>query len=133
MRSAGNTWVLALFPETSWSHRSQYLFYCGWLGFELVFVVLYIVETRGRTLEDTAALFDSEHELDGLGQMGKNAAADDSVVKLRTLGSEDADYIYSGMASTIGPTYYLRRPELVVDKEKIGYVKGGGKLFPFAE
>jgi len=113
-----------------------YLFYCGWLGFELVFVVLYIVETRGRTLEETAALFDSEDKLDDLGQIGKNATADDTVMNLRrmsTLDSEDTNYIYSGMASTLGPTYYLRRPELVLDKEQIGYVKGGSRLFPFAE
>lgn len=25
----------------------QYLFYCGWLIFELIFVMVYIVETRG--------------------------------------------------------------------------------------
>jgi len=107
-----------------------------WLGFELVFVVLYIVETRGRTLEETAALFDSDDKLDGLAQMGKNAAADDTVMDLRrmsTLDVEDTDYIYSGKASTLDSTYYLRPPELVLDKEQIGYVKGGGRLFSFAE
>ncbi|KAG2034923.1 general substrate transporter [Suillus americanus] len=35
-----------------------YLFYCGWLVLELLFVMVYIVETRARTLEETAALFD---------------------------------------------------------------------------
>lgn len=35
-----------------------YLFYCGWLILELLFVMVYIVETRARTLEETAALFD---------------------------------------------------------------------------
>lgn len=95
------------------------------------------METRGRTLEETAALFDSEEDkLDDLGQIGKNAAADDSVVNIRrmpTLDGEDTDYIYSGMARTLGPSYYPRRPELVLDKEQIGHVKGGGRLIPFAE
>lgn len=35
-----------------------YLFYCGWLVLELLFVMMYIVETRACTLEETAALFD---------------------------------------------------------------------------
>ncbi|KAG1747246.1 uncharacterized protein EDB91DRAFT_1235971 [Suillus paluster] len=35
-----------------------YLVYCGWLALELLFVMVFIVETRGRTLEETAALFD---------------------------------------------------------------------------
>lgn len=35
-----------------------YLFYCGWLILELLFVMVYIVETRACTLEETAALFD---------------------------------------------------------------------------
>jgi len=37
-----------------------YLFYVAWLAFELVFIYLYLVETKGRTLEQTAALFDGE-------------------------------------------------------------------------
>lgn len=106
------------------------------MGFELVFVVLYIVETRGRTLEETAALFDGEDKLDGPVQMGKNVAEDASVIDLRrisTLDGEDSDYVYSGKASAFNSTYDLQRPELVLDKEQIGYVKGGGRLFSFGE
>ncbi|KAG8853281.1 hypothetical protein FRB96_008366 [Tulasnella sp. 330] len=40
-----------------------YLFYVGWLAFELVFVFLYVWETKGRTLEQTAVLFDGEERL----------------------------------------------------------------------
>ena len=32
--------------------------YACWLLFELVFLYLYVIETKGRTLEETAALFD---------------------------------------------------------------------------
>ena len=39
--------------------------YCCWLAFETVFVYLFIVETKNRTLEETAALFDGD-ELDKL-------------------------------------------------------------------
>jgi hypothetical protein len=27
--------------------RLQYLVYCGWLGFELLFVLRYVIETKG--------------------------------------------------------------------------------------
>ncbi|KZP23824.1 general substrate transporter [Athelia psychrophila] len=37
-----------------------YLAYCVWLIAEVAFVFKYIVETKGRTLEETAALFDGE-------------------------------------------------------------------------
>ncbi|KAG8918500.1 hypothetical protein FRC00_012423 [Tulasnella sp. 408] len=44
-----------------------YLFYIGWLVFELAFVYFYLWETRGRTLEQTAVLFDgSQPNLDPL-------------------------------------------------------------------
>ncbi|TEB33338.1 general substrate transporter [Coprinellus micaceus] len=55
-----NPWAL---DAISWKY---YIVYCGWLVFELVFVLFFIVETKGRTLEETAAMFDgrwqcSEH------------------------------------------------------------------------
>ena len=31
-----------------------YIFYCVWLAFELVYVYLFVVETKNRTLEETA-------------------------------------------------------------------------------
>lgn len=43
-----------------------YLFYVGWLAFEAVFIFMYLWETKGRTLEQTAVLFDGEPESDGL-------------------------------------------------------------------
>jgi hypothetical protein len=36
------------------------LVYCIWLVFELAFVYFFIIETKGRSLEETAALFDGE-------------------------------------------------------------------------
>ncbi|EGO26001.1 hypothetical protein SERLADRAFT_355924 [Serpula lacrymans var. lacrymans S7.9] len=48
-----------------------YLVYLFWQCFELVFVYIYIVETKNRTLEETAALFDGD---DGLAQISERAA-----------------------------------------------------------
>lgn len=85
------------------SDCAQYLVYLGWLIIELVFVVVYIIETKGthpppllsspllspptpgrsahdtskhtgRTLEETAALFDGEQSPQALMQTGGEAA-----------------------------------------------------------
>ncbi|KAG2146187.1 uncharacterized protein EDB93DRAFT_1086637 [Suillus bovinus] len=47
-----NPWAL---DAIGWKY---YLVYCGWLCLELLFVMVFIIETRGRTLEETGALFD---------------------------------------------------------------------------
>ncbi|KIK63084.1 hypothetical protein GYMLUDRAFT_163887 [Collybiopsis luxurians FD-317 M1] len=51
-----------------------YLVYCGFLIIELVFVVSFIVETKGRTLEETAVLFDGEQPQQDLAFTGGEAA-----------------------------------------------------------
>jgi len=63
-----NPWALA---AIGWKY---YLFYCGWLFLELLFILRYIVETRGRTLEETAALFDGEQPQEDLVRLGGDAA-----------------------------------------------------------
>ncbi|KAF8185957.1 general substrate transporter [Pholiota molesta] len=40
-----------------------YTVYIAWLSFELVFICLYLVETKNRTLEETAALFDGDDQV----------------------------------------------------------------------
>ncbi|KAH9945447.1 general substrate transporter [Epithele typhae] len=63
-----NPWAL---DALGWYY---YLVYCGWLIVELVFIVCYIIETKGRTLEETAALFDGEQQPHELMQTGGEAA-----------------------------------------------------------
>ncbi|KAG9316892.1 hypothetical protein JVU11DRAFT_2968 [Chiua virens] len=40
-----------------------YLVYVFWIAFEAVFLWLYVVETKNRTLKETAALFDGEEAI----------------------------------------------------------------------
>jgi len=47
--------------------------YCVWLAFELGFMLVYLIETKGRTLEETAALFDGDDKVD---ELHARAAAD---------------------------------------------------------
>ncbi|KAG8214166.1 major facilitator superfamily domain-containing protein [Butyriboletus roseoflavus] len=49
-----------------------YLVYVFWICFEAVFLWFYVVETRNRTLEETAALFDGDDAMD---QITEKAAA----------------------------------------------------------
>ncbi|KAF8641454.1 hypothetical protein AX16_009966 [Volvariella volvacea WC 439] len=45
-----------------------FLVYVAWLALETVFVFLYVVETKNRSLEETAALFDGEDKVAELAQ-----------------------------------------------------------------
>ncbi|KAH7915610.1 hypothetical protein BJ138DRAFT_1132510 [Hygrophoropsis aurantiaca] len=63
-----NPWALG---AMGWKY---YLVYCGWLAVELLFVMVYIIETRGRTLEETAALFDGDKAPQDLVERGGEAA-----------------------------------------------------------
>lgn len=63
-----NPWALGAI------HWKYYLVYCGWLAIELVFVFFFIVETKGRTLEETAAMFDGGNQREDLLALGGEAA-----------------------------------------------------------
>ncbi|KAG6840472.1 hypothetical protein C0991_006498 [Blastosporella zonata] len=43
-----------------------YVVYCCWLCFELVYLYFFVIETKNRTLEETAALFDGEDAVENV-------------------------------------------------------------------
>jgi sugar porter (SP) family MFS transporter len=51
-----------------------YIVYCAWLVFEFFFIYFFLYETKGRTLEQTAALFDGVGHADSLQSVGSEAA-----------------------------------------------------------
>ncbi|KAF9238490.1 hypothetical protein BU15DRAFT_75185 [Melanogaster broomeanus] len=63
-----NPWAL---NALGWKY---YLVYCGWLVIELIFVLLFVIETKGRTLEETSALFDGEKLPQDILESGEAAA-----------------------------------------------------------
>jgi hypothetical protein len=96
----------------------------------LVFVVLFIVETRGRTLEETAALFDGEDKPEPLAQMSREAA----VIAIRRMSTsddeqpeddddDDDDFLYPGKEHGL-ESYELRRPQLVLERDRVGHTRG---------
>jgi Sugar (and other) transporter len=78
-----NPWAL---EDIGWWY---YLVYCGWLIIELGFVLAFVVETKGRTLEETSALFDGEEQSYDLLTKGGDAANHE--IRTRT-GREDDDF-----------------------------------------
>jgi len=52
-----------------------YIVYCVWLGFELVILYFFVVETKNRTLEETAVLFDGEDAADQVAAGAATAVA----------------------------------------------------------
>ncbi|KAI0926077.1 hypothetical protein AcV5_008639 [Taiwanofungus camphoratus] len=68
-----NPWAL---DAIGWKY---YLVYCGWLVVELIFIVTHIIETRGRTLEETAALFDGKRSSENLVQTAEEVVNESTV------------------------------------------------------
>ncbi|KAF8806955.1 general substrate transporter [Phlegmacium glaucopus] len=64
-----NPWALA--SSFGWRY---YIVYCVWLVIELLFVIFFIVETKGSTLEETASLFDGQDQTLDLITTGSEAA-----------------------------------------------------------
>jgi len=72
-----------------------YLVYCCWLVFEFIFIYFFLWETRGRTLEQTAAIFDGEEYADSLRHVGSEAAGQAQLAarrRNRFINSEESDH-----------------------------------------
>jgi hypothetical protein len=89
----------------------------------LAFVILFIVETRGRTQEETAALFDGEDKLEPLTETRGVAVID--IGHMSTSEFEEGDFPYPRKVGELGvESYELRRPQLVLERDRVGYTKG---------
>lgn len=65
--------------------------YVCWLAFEFVFLWFFIVETKNRTLEETAALFDGDNAIDQITRQAEtHEVRDDSALEKRSTGPESA-------------------------------------------
>jgi hypothetical protein len=87
------------------------------------------VETRGRTPEETAALFDGEDDPKPLVQTSREAA----VIAIRRLPmsyEDDHDFSHSGKIRGL-ESYELRRPQLVLERERVGHTKGNAVILSF--
>ncbi len=89
------------------------------------------METRGRTLEETAAFFDGEDMPKPLVQTSREAA----IIAIRRPSmsddeQDDDDFSYSGKVRGL-ESYELRRPQLVLERERVGHTKGKAVILSF--
>jgi hypothetical protein len=106
------------------------------LVFELIFVILYVVETRGRTLEETAALFDGEDKPNRLAQLAREAVVvfTPGVSGISGVSSDEQDDegIYSVRGNET-ESYELKRPKLILEKDRLRYTKGNEKELSYTD
>ncbi len=92
---------------------------------------MFIVETRGRTLEETAALFDGADKPDRLAPLSGETA----VIALRHLSTssdelDDDDFFYPDKVREL-ESYEPRRPQIVLERERVGHTKGKAMMLSF--
>lgn len=63
-----------------------YIVYVCWIAFELVYCYLFVIETKNRTLEETAALFDGDEALETIAAHAAHEVHDDKT------DEKDSDY-----------------------------------------
>lgn len=65
--------------------------YVCWLAFEFVYLWFFVVETKNRTLEETAALFDGEDAVERITQQAQTHEVHmDSTLEKRSTGPDSA-------------------------------------------
>ena len=86
------------------------------------------METRGRTLEETAALFDGEDKPEPLAQTSRETAV--IAIGRMSYDEQDDDFLYPGKVRGL-ESYELRRPQLVLEKDRVGHTKGNVVVLSF--
>jgi len=108
------------FDRMGWRY---YIVYCGWLAFELVFVMLFTVETRGKTPEEIAVFFDGERKPNNL----PRAVYDITAISLvdSSIPNVDQDESFSCTCQAGAPEVYeLKKPQRVVNRDQLGRGRG---------
>jgi hypothetical protein len=93
------------------------------------------VETRGRTLEETAALFDGADKPDALARMARLArlSREAPVMYIRRLSASDDESDGDIEKVRALESYELRRPQVVLERDRLGHTKGRDMIYPFGE
>lgn len=80
------------------------------------------METRGRTLEETAALFDDEEYSGDLARIKEEIIAISMPRQATTDDDQDEDYTYLGKPRAV-ESYGLQRPRLILERDRVGHYK----------
>jgi sugar porter (SP) family MFS transporter len=77
-----------------------YIVYCVWIAFEFAFCYFFIIETKGLTLEETAALFDGENATQAIvGKAAEEAGVTHDIGMARTPTNEKESDSYHETAT----------------------------------
>jgi len=68
-----------------------YIVYCAFLAFQLGYIYFFLVETKGKTLEETAAIFDGQREVEKVENVGQQAATES---RMRRSHKSDEDSLH---------------------------------------
>ena len=92
------------------------------------------METRGRTPEETTALFDGEDKPEPLTQMNREPA----VLAIRRLSTSDDGQADDDDDDSLYPLkvrgledYELPRPQVVLQRDRVGHIKGNVVVLSF--
>ncbi|KIY65865.1 hypothetical protein CYLTODRAFT_50810 [Cylindrobasidium torrendii FP15055 ss-10] len=97
-----------------------YVVYCGFLCVELLFIIKFVVETKGRTLEETAAIFDGTEQEEVLTHLGGDAAN-------MTLPHSVALEVYVGQMTEVEAEGGWQSRPWAQDKESEVYLPDSGQ------
>ena len=67
--------------------------YICWIAFELAFLYRYVIETKNRTLEETAALFDGEEATEHLARTAETVTGTKDVREIITDEKSSSEYV----------------------------------------
>ncbi|CAG7848350.1 Lactose permease [Serendipita indica DSM 11827] len=70
-----------------------YIVYCCFLLFQLGYIYLFLVETKGKTLEETAAIFDGQKEVEQVANVGYQAVTES---RIRSFKADDVGDVEGG-------------------------------------
>lgn len=68
-----------------------YIVYDAWIAFEFVFCYIFVIETKNRTLEETAALFDGEEAVHQVTGHGAHAVQEESQIDEKASDEKASD------------------------------------------
>ncbi|KIM19821.1 hypothetical protein M408DRAFT_174556, partial [Serendipita vermifera MAFF 305830] len=97
-----------------------YIVYCAFLAFQLGYIYLFLVETKGKTLEETAAIFDGQKEIDNITNVGYQAATE-SRIRSSKPGEHPGDDIPLSLSrhNSMAPTIATEKDELESRRSRV--------------
>ncbi|KIM26163.1 hypothetical protein M408DRAFT_330739 [Serendipita vermifera MAFF 305830] len=96
-----------------------YIVYCAFLAFQLGYIYLFLVETKGKTLEETAAIFDGQKEIDNITNVGYQAATESRIRSSKAGEHPDDIPLSLSRHNSMAPTIATDKDELESRRSRV--------------